>query len=385
MLLTKKYSPKNLEEIKDQKEIIIQLKHLVLNKIPVILSGPVGCGKTCSVYALANELNYEILEVNASDTRNKEKINLIIGNSFSQLSLFKKGKIILIDDIDGLSGTKDRGGIQALSKILQTKNTSIVLTANDPYLSKLSPLRKKAKILEFNQPSTNSIVLILKDISIKEKINYEEKILKKIAIKSKGDIRSAINDLQSSIVDNNLRDLDFGERDKKENIETLLNLIFKTKDAEAILEILDNLDINLDETLLWINENLPSAYNLEDLPNAYNFLSKSDVFRGRIMRWQYWRFLVYQKILMSVGVALSKKEKLNSKIKYKQTKRLLKIWLANRKYAKRKLIAEKLASYTHISTKKAIQELPYLKNIISIPEIANTLELTDEELTWISQ
>ena len=36
-----------------------------------------GCGKTTTAHALAKELNLEIIEVNASDARNKDQIEEI--------------------------------------------------------------------------------------------------------------------------------------------------------------------------------------------------------------------------------------------------------------------------------------------------------------------
>ena len=65
-------------------------------------------------------------------------------------NLRNKGKIILVDDIDGLSGTKDRGGVQALVRILKESSWPIVLTAIDPWNPKLSTLRNKSEMIEFN-------------------------------------------------------------------------------------------------------------------------------------------------------------------------------------------------------------------------------------------
>src|SRR3989344_3959348 len=138
-----KYKPKTLKEIYGQDLAIKKLKANVLKKTPTLLHGDVGTGKTSSVYALANELQYEILELNSSDFRNKEQINSIIGGAIQQQSLFKKGKIILVDELDGISGTKDRGGLQALMKLIPEIRTSLVLVSNDIWDNKFSTLRKK--------------------------------------------------------------------------------------------------------------------------------------------------------------------------------------------------------------------------------------------------
>ncbi len=122
----KKYEPKHSSEVVGQDGPVANLKSFILdfknqkNKA-IVLYGPPGCGKTSSVYAVANELDLELIEVNASDFRNKDMINATIGNASQQMSLFMKNKIILVDEIDGLSGQKDRGGIVEIVRIIDEK------------------------------------------------------------------------------------------------------------------------------------------------------------------------------------------------------------------------------------------------------------------------
>src|SRR3989344_8935631 len=106
--LTHKYIPKTTKEIFGQEDVIKQLNNFIINfkkqkKKAALIYGSSGTGKTSSVYAIANELGYEVIEVNASDMRNAEQINTKVGNAIKQQSLFSKGKIILVDEIDGLS------------------------------------------------------------------------------------------------------------------------------------------------------------------------------------------------------------------------------------------------------------------------------------------
>src|SRR3989344_5102025 len=116
-----KYAPKKISQIIGQDSCIEKLRENIKNfkakRKAAIIYGPSGCGKTIAVHALANELNLELIEVNASDTRNKEQIEQIVGNASKQRSLFFSSKIILLDEIDGLSGSQDRGGISAIAGI----------------------------------------------------------------------------------------------------------------------------------------------------------------------------------------------------------------------------------------------------------------------------
>ena len=121
---TIKYKPKKPSEIIGQDAAIKKLKDFVVNfkrqkKNAALIYGPSGVGKTISAHVLANELNLEILEVNASDVRNANEINSLLGSAVSQMSLFSKGKLILVDEIDGLSGNKDRGGLQGQRDVLR--------------------------------------------------------------------------------------------------------------------------------------------------------------------------------------------------------------------------------------------------------------------------
>jgi len=70
---------------------------------------------------------------------------------------------------------------------------------------------------------------------------------------------------------------------------------------------------------------------------------------------------------------------------------LLKIWMANQKYFKRKAIAEKIAAVTHTSARRALQDsLPYLqeafrsgKDKVAIEAMAAEIGLDDEEAQWM--
>ena len=145
------------------------------------------------------------------------------------------------------------------------------------------------------------------------------------------------------------------------------------------------------QLMLWIDENLPKEYtNPEELAAAYDCLSKADVFLGRIRRWQHWRFLVYANALATAGVATAKKEKYQKFVPYTPTTRILKLWRAKMKYMKRKAIAEKIADKTHISTRKAIQDMvPFVKAIFErrgrqAESLSSYFGFDMEEVEWLT-
>ena len=227
---THKYTAKSTKDIVGQDEVTSKLKKFIVNfqnekKNSALIYGSSGTGKTSSVYAIANELGYEVIEVNASEFRNAEQINLKVGNAMKQRSLFASGKIILVDEIDGLSGHQDRGGIQAIAKLIEESTYPIILTATNPFDNKFSTLRSKSNLIEFKQLDYLSVFKILKKICDNEKIRYDEDILKSLARRAAGDARAAMNDLQAlahekkELTKESLEEL--ADRNKTENIMRL--------------------------------------------------------------------------------------------------------------------------------------------------------------------
>ena len=389
MTWVEKYKPVTLQEIQGRDTLLLQLKKCILEKKPVLLHGPCGVGKTSSVYALAQDLDYEIIEVNASDQRNKDAILSVIGNSAQQMSLFSRGKIVLVDEVDGIAGNDDRGGVQALVSILQTPTHALVFTANDIFDKKLSSLKSKCTLLEFAPLDYLSIFVVLKRILDTEKITYEESVLKDFARRSGGDLRASIQDLETLCAGRtSLVELEsVSDREKKESVFYALQLIFHSLCPEKVNDVFSQTNVDLDEAHLWIDENIPLVYQKpHDLFRAYYALSKASVFKGRILRWQYWRFLVYQQVFLTVGIALAKDEKYKGVYQFKRSTRPLKIWWANQKTMKRKAIAEKVGIKTHCSKKKALASyIPLLQQLAKKGSLLEGLELDDDEITWLKK
>ena len=132
---TEKHRPKRLSEFLGDEKAAKLLEDFIRNyakskKKSVLLFGPSGCGKTTIAYLMASHFNYEIFELNASDFRDKENLNLKLKNALQQNSLFSKGKIILIEELEGISGTEDKGGISALSSLIKESTYPVIITAN---------------------------------------------------------------------------------------------------------------------------------------------------------------------------------------------------------------------------------------------------------------
>jgi len=167
-----------------------------------------------------------------------------------------------------------------------------------------------------------------------------------------------------------------------------LATILKETDANKAVAAFDNVEEELERSFLWIDENLPREYkNPKELAEAYEALSRADVYMGRIRRRQHWRLLAYANTMLTAGVAVAKKQKYPSFVGYAPTTRILKLWRAGQKYQQRKSIAKKLAAKSHTSTRKAITTMSYFPMLFRDKalafKLAEELKLEEEELDWL--
>src|SRR3989344_4478067 len=380
-----KYRAKKYSELVGQAKAIEEIKSFLIQfpkKKGLILHGPAGTGKTSLEVATATENNLEILELNSSDLRNRLKLEQILKPASEQSSLFKKSKVLLMDEVDGVTGT-DIGGVQELIRILEITNYPIIMTCNDLWQTKLSSLRSKCKLVEMKALNFQEILDLLKKVSEKEGIKTTPEFLKQISIKSQGDVRAALNDLQSYSRGEDLLVDAEEKRDVEENIFNILRRIFKER--SDFLNIFDNSSMSLDEILLWIEENIPKEYKNEALAKAYHALGNADIFRGRIYKNQYWHFLTYQNIFQSAGVSFAKLSPSTGFTSYERPKRVLKIWLHNQKTEKKKTISKKYARLAHCSTKRIMKDFNLIKPILQKPGVQKQLDLSEEEMEFLKR
>ena len=421
---TEKYRPKTLDDIVGNDKAINEFRRWALSwknnktaKKAVILAGKPGIGKTSSAQALANDFNWTTIELNTSDARNANKIKKVattgsVNETFSDNGNFitsKQGgrKLIILDEADNLYETSansgssendlsDRGGKKAIVDTIRNTNQPIVLIVNDYYnLIKGSgeSLKSLCKIIRFYDPFPNQIYNFLKRISIDEKINIDLSVLKNIADRSKGDIRSAINDLQSICADKAQIDVKslsvLGYRDREKDIFSALREIFKTKNIQTLRETVKHIDVDPNLLILWINENLPKEYidNI-DLINGYSALSKADVFLGRTRRKQNYGLWSYACDIMNGGIAVSKSHS------YPNNSYNFPTWLRGKKAFKNKsnlerIVINKISKSSHLSNSKAKNDV--LNYFISIfrnntgfaIQMKNQYDLTEPEIEFL--
>jgi replication factor C large subunit len=365
-------------------------------KKALLLYGPPGTGKTSAAYAIAHELGYDRIELNASDSRTQGVINRVVGTAASSGTLDPSAdkKIIILDEVDGIHGTKDRGGVAALKKLLQTTCQPLLLIANDPY--KLDGnFRRLTEMVQFKRIDKRTVARVLKEIAVREGVKAHEKALNIIAANANGDLRSAINDLQA--LSEGRTTLEIADvtrlktRDAEVRIFDTLVRVLKTESLERAREAMWESGEDPDTRLKWLVENVALEYKRpEDLARAYHCLSRADVFLGRIMRRQDWSLLGYASDLMGPGVALAKERKYEGFQRY-QPPQIFAIYGRTRR--RRNLagsVAEKFTQKCRGSRGLFLQEfLPLfdaaMKDLEMGAHIASELMLTREEVEFFTK
>ena len=261
----------------------------------------------------------------------------------------------------------------------------MVITANDIWDKRFAPLRKKAELVQFKEIDYRTIKDVLISILKREDRYLSTDVLTGISIKAKGDLRAAINDLQIAAGMEDPSKILENERSKEIDIFNAMRTIFKEKPNASMLNVLDYVNLPLDQIFLWFEENIPLEYKGRELYRAYEALSRADVFRGRIYKQQYWRFMVYENILLSYGISASKNGIKTGFTSYKKPDRVLKIWMNNQRTVKKKSIAFKFAEHVHAGEKRILSEFPLLKFILKNPEIRKELRLEPDEEAYLDK
>ena len=388
-----KYRPESLSEYRgasnEKEELQEWAEGWERGDGPVMLHGQAGTGKTSLVEALANDLGYELVETNASDVRTKSKLKTELKEAVRQKSFFGGQKIILIDEVDGMGA--DRGGTSELADIVDESRFPVVMTANDAYDNNIRTLRNKANSIKLDSVHTNSIAAHLREILDAEGIEYDDGAVKRIARQAGGQMRSAINDLEAAAMGQDKLEVDDLEsisgRDSQQDIFQALKIIFKTTTASTADSATDNLDEDPDTFLQWVRENIPREYKrAEDTSEAYDWISKADLFNGRIMRRQNWKLLKYLYKFSTVGVALSKQEKYSGYTRYQYPSKIKKLGSSRASRKKMDSVTSKIGGKLHMSKKESRNSLPLLAMLIEDNEaLVDQLEFEDDEVEFVQK
>ncbi len=374
---TLKHKPKTLREVVGNEEakekLVTWLKSWnkgTPKKRAAFLYGPPGIGKTVSVEALANDLNMELVERNASDHRTENAVQKFAGLASQSGTLFGKKRLILFDELDGITGREDRGGVGAITQVVKAALVPVILIANNAYDPRLSSLRYYCQLIEFKKPPAGEVMKHLNRICKHEGLATDEAALKFIAQRNEGDVRSAVNDLQALAQGKETLTYEdvswLAYRDRKEVIFNVMRLVLYGKSVESAKHAVDMADVDLDMLFEWIYENLP--YHLtdpHDLANGMDSLATADLYKGRIRRSQNWVLTRYVVDFMTAGVAMARERTQSSGfVPFRFPERIKRLSKTRSERQMKAQIGLKIKRRCHVSANRAIKDyLPYLRII----------------------
>ena len=250
VMWTEKYRPKTLDGLKGHKDIIIRLKGFVERRnLPhLLLAGPPGTGKTTALLALANDLyghnnvSRNLLEMNASDDRGIDAIRTKV-KEFARTASYGDTpfKIICLDEADSLTSAAQHALRRTMERYVKTSRFALICN----YSSKIiEPIQSRCAIFRFKPLDEDSIREFLKYICDSEKLVYDKEGLDTVLYISEGDLRKAVNILQSTAASGKsveqITVLQTVGHADPERIKEMLNLALNKK-FEKSREVLQNL------------------------------------------------------------------------------------------------------------------------------------------------
>jgi replication factor C subunit 3/5 len=197
-----KYRPKTIDEIISHAQNIETIKKLLIGgSLPHLLfHGSSGTGKTSTIMALAkeiygNNIRLMVMKLDASDDRGINSVREDIKGFAEKSNMFQKGvRLIILDEADSMTFDAQF----ALRRIIEKYSATIRFCLICNYENKIIPaIRSRCANFRFSNIDIKHICLKLNQIANIENIKYEPNVIETIATLAKGDLRKAINLIQS--------------------------------------------------------------------------------------------------------------------------------------------------------------------------------------------
>ncbi|KAM5192693.1 replication factor C subunit 1 [Mantella aurantiaca] len=170
-----------------------------------LLSGPPGIGKTTTAVLVCEELGYSFVELNASDTRSKNSMKEVVAESLNNTSIkgFYSGAsksvsnkhVLIMDEVDGMAGNEDRGGVQELISLIKHSKIPIICMCNDRNHPKIRSLANYCFDLRFQRPRLEQIKGAMMSVAFKEGLKIPPPAMNEIILGANQDIRQVLHNL----------------------------------------------------------------------------------------------------------------------------------------------------------------------------------------------
>ncbi|MFZ0627711.1 MAG: AAA family ATPase [Nitrososphaeraceae archaeon] len=285
---------------------------------PLLLVGQPGVGKTSFVHALCREFDIDLIELNASDTRNKNLLAQVIFPIFSNASLTGKNFLLFLDEIDGISNREDSGGLDFLLDLFKEPSIRVVMAANKSNEA-IKKISKVSKTITFSPIPPRLSMLYLDRILRLQ--NSSMKLEDRIAVVRNcfGDIRSLLNAAQVmkagyTTTKNPVLDID---------IENMINYFFSSTTFEEALDIVQRADISYsdprfgqssedrrkDILAAFFSSIVMSKIDIPTITLLLDRLSELDVILSRSLVMRNWKILRYFPLILTKSLFYESRNK----------------------------------------------------------------------------
>ncbi|CAL8103352.1 unnamed protein product [Orchesella dallaii] len=352
-----------------------------------LLSGSPGIGKTTTAHLAVKEVGYDYFELNASDTRNKRGLHENVADALSCKSLvFGKDEeltrkhVLIMDEVDGMSGNEDRGGVQELIALIKSSRVPLICICNDRNHPKIRSLASYCYDLRFNKPSFEQLKAFVSKICFQEKMKIPQEKVHQLIISTDNDVRQILHQLElfkegkSDQAYNPRKDLKFGPWD------VIRKVLLKSEREKMSIHDKNGLffqDYNIGP--LFVQENyarwIPAAAkgnrhkHMDLLSKTAASIADADLVETVIRKSQNWGLLPVQAVFASYIPGEYMESNSMGAVEFPQ-------WLGrNSNKNKRQRLLQNLHTHLHLQVSGSLEALnmdylPYLRRAITKPLIA---------------